>query len=181
MTGESDPYDEPLAIGESDTDLLKSELSTQKKLAEELLARLQYLQADFENFRRQFEKEKASIIEHANEALIGDLLVIIDDFERAIPLLESEKDREGIALIAKRYSRILNGYGLQPIESVGKKFDPFTHEVFCTEEREVEEGTILEELEKGYRLKDKVIRPAKVRIAKKTMEKSPECEGEING
>ena len=126
---------------------------------------LKYLQADFDNYRKWSEKEKASIIALANENLIKDLLVILDDFEQALPSLEQEKNREGIMMIQKKMLKILKGYGLQPIECVGKKFDPHFHEVICKERCNEEPDTILEDIGKGYQLKSKVIRPSKVKIA----------------
>ena len=156
---------------------LKKELAEQTRLAEERLNQLQYLQADFDNFRRWSAKEKDTITALANEKLIHDLLVILDDFERALPSLEQEKNREGMTMIYKKFAKILADYGLQPIECVGKKFDPRYHEVLCTEKCPKEQNTILEDFGKGYLLKSKVIRPSKVKIA----EHGTENVGENNG
>ena len=160
-----------------DLEQLKKDLDEQTRLAEERLNRLKYLQADFDNYRKWSEKEKASIIALANESLIKDLLVILDDFEHAIPSISEEKNREGIMMIQKKMQKILKGYGLEPIESVGKKFDPHLHEVICKERCNEESDTILEDIGKGYQLKTKVIRPSKVKIA----EQITENEGENNG
>ena len=175
MTGEMDPYDETPLCGQVDS--LREELEGQRKLSDDSLNRLKYLQADFDNYRKQFDRQKISITEHANESLITDMLVIIDDLDRAVPTLSLERDREGISLIAKRMTKILAGHGLQPIESVGKKFDPRYHEVLCTEASDDDDGTILEEFVKGYLLKSKVIRSAKVKVARN----SAEDTGEENG
>ena len=156
---------------------LKKELGEQTHLAEERLNQLHYLQADFDNYRRWSEREKGSVIALANENLIRDLLVILDDFERALPALELEENREGMSMIHRKLMKILDEYGLQPIECVGKKFDPNLHEVLCKERCEQEFDTIIEEIGKGYHLKSKVIRPSKVKIA----EKSSGTEGENNG
>ena len=156
---------------------LKRELEEKTLLAEERLNRLKYLQSDFDNFRKWSEKEKGQIISLANENLIKDLLVILDDFERALPSLELEKNKEGISMIHKKLVKILTGYGLQPIDCVGKKFDPNFHEVLCREKCDKESYTILEDIGKGYRLKSKVIRPSKVTIA----EHFEGNEGENNG
>ena len=112
---------------------LKRELDEKTLLAEERLNRLRYLQSDFDNYRKWSEKEKGAIITLANENLIKDLLVILDDFERAVPSLEQEKNREGISMVQKKFLKILAGYGLQPIDCEGKKFDPNYHEVLCKE------------------------------------------------
>ena len=156
---------------------LKKALAEQTRLAEERLNQLKYLQADFDNFRKWSAKEKETITTLANERLINDLLVILDEFELALPSLGQEKNREGMEMIYKKFAKILADYGLQPIECVGKKFDPRFHEVLCTEKCSQEPNTILEDFGKGYQLKSKVIRPSKVKIA----EQVKENVGEKNG
>ena len=156
---------------------LKKELGEKTLLAEERLNRLKYLQSDFDNYRKWSEKDKAATIALANENLIKDLLVILDDFERALPALDLEKNREGIGMIQKKFIKILAGYGLQPIECVGKKFDPNFHEVLCREECDREPDTVVNDIGRGYQLNSKVIRPSKVVIA----EKAREGEGENHG
>jgi len=156
---------------------VKKDLDIQTRLAEERLERLKYLQAEFDNFRKWSEKDKAAIITLANENLIRDLLVILDDFDQALPSLEHEKNREGILMVRKKMLKILQEYGLQLIECKGKKFDPHFHEVICTEKCDEEQNTILEDIGKGYQLKSKVIRPSKVKIAEHVTKK----EGENNG
>lgn len=160
-----------------DLEQFKKDLDEQTRLAEDRLNRLKYLQADFDNYRKWSEKEKTAIIALANEHLIRDLLVILDDFDQALPSLELEQNRQGMLMIQKKIVRILNEYGLHPIECVGKKFDPHFHEVICRERSNEETNTILEEIGKGYQLKSKVIRPSKVKIA----EHITENEGENNG
>jgi molecular chaperone GrpE len=156
---------------------LKKDLEDQTRRAEERLNQLRYLQADFDNFRKWNAKEKNLITDMANERLIADLLVILDDFEHALPSMEQEKNKEGIEMIYKKFLKILSSYGLQPIDCVGKKFDPHFHEALCTEKCAREQNTVLEDLGKGYQLKDKVIRPSKVKIAEHVMED----KGENNG
>jgi molecular chaperone GrpE len=148
-----------------DIEQLKKELDEQTRLAEERLDQLKYLQADFDNFRKWHAKEKDTITTLANERLIQDLLVILDDFERALPAIEQEKNKEGMRMVYKKLVKILSDYGLEPIECVGKKFDPNIHEALCKEQCGKETGMVLEDLGKGYRLKSKVIRPSKVKIA----------------
>lgn len=160
-----------------DLDDLKGELENQTRLAEDRLNRLKYLQADFDNYRKRTEKEKEAIIALANESLIKDLLVILDDFEVALPCLEREQNREGMQMVQKKMVKILNSYGLQSIEDVGKKFDPQLHEVVYKERSYDESDTILEDIARGYQLKSKVIRPSKVKIA----EHITDCVGENNG
>ncbi len=160
-----------------DLEQVKKDLEKQTREAEERLTQLKYLQADFDNYRKWSEKEKASIIALANENLIKDLLVILDDFDHALPSLELEKNREGMQMIQKKLVKILAEHGLHPIECVGKKFDPHFHEVICKERSNEESNMILEDIGKGYQLKSKVIRPSKVKIAEHITEK----EGENNG
>jgi molecular chaperone GrpE len=163
MTGDqSDRSREQLA---EEVERLQRDLHEQTSRAEDCLTRVRYLQADFDNYRKQFDRQKASIIEHANENLIHDLLVILDDLDQALPSLENEKNREGMAMVNKKLRKILAQYGLEPIECVGKKFDPCFHEVVCKEDSDSAPDTVLEDLEKGYRLKSKVIRPSKVKVA----------------
>ncbi|MDP2797716.1 MAG: nucleotide exchange factor GrpE [Methanoregula sp.] len=156
---------------------LKTELDEKTHLSEERLNQLKYLQSDFDNYRKWSEKEKGAIIALANENLIKDLLVILDDFERALPALEQEKNREGIGMVQKKFQKILAEYGLQPIECVGKKFDPHFHEVLCKEPCDREPDTIMSEIATGYQLRSKVIRPSKVLIA----ENVGNVKGENNG
>jgi molecular chaperone GrpE len=151
--------------GMEEIEQLKKELEKQTRQAEERLEQLKYLQADFDNFRKWYVKEKEVITSLANENLIHDLLVILDDFERALPEIEQEKNKEGMEMVYKKFKKILSDYGLEPIESVGKKFDPHFHEALCKEQCGEKSGTVLEDLGKGYRLRSKVIRPSRVKIA----------------
>lgn len=142
-------------------DSLKKELKATSILAAERLTQLQYLQADFDNLRKQCAKEKAEYIKCANENIIVDLLSFLDGFEKA---LEVEKS-EGLKNLYQQFCTILKQHGLKKIDAVGKKFDPYLHEVLIKEKSEKEEGTILEELQQGYLLNSKVIRPSKVKIS----------------
>jgi len=155
---------------------LKKELAEMTHLADGRLEQLKYLQAEFDNFRKWSEKEKGSIVTLANANLITDLLVILDDFERSLPSLENEKNREGVRMVYQKMLKILAEYGLEPIACMGKKFDPQLHYVLCKEQCAEEPGTIVEEIGKGYRLKSKVIRPSKVMVAG-----NESTEGEENG
>lgn len=140
-------------------------LDEQKKISEDMFERIKYLQADFDNYRKNMEKEKSRIIELANENLIKELLPILDDFEAAIKTAESENDRKGIELLNQKLTFILEKYGLKSIETEGK-MDPHKHEAVLREESDKEDGTIIEKLQKGYMLNSKVIRPARVKVAK---------------
>ena len=156
---------------------LRRELDEARKLAEERLTRLQYLQADFDNYRKSLEREREQVIQHAGETLVRDLLPVLDDLERALPSLSQEKNREGFGLFSRKLHKILENHGLRSIESHGKRFDPNFHEAIAKEESDKDEGTILEEYQRGYLLRSKVIRPSRVKIAEHT----GECKEENHG
>jgi len=151
----------------NETSNLRKQLEEVKKLAEERLNQLKYLQADFDNYRKQFEKEKEQIIKLSNENLIRELIIILDDFENSIKSIKNEENKKGIELLHKKFYNLLEKHGLKSIDALGKKFDPNFHEVLCNELSEKEEGHILEEIQKGYCLCSKVIRPSKVKVSKK--------------
>jgi|SRR3989344_112736 len=138
-----------------------------KRLAEENIEKLKYLQADFDNYRKKFDKEKEIIIRLANENLIKELIIILDDFENSIRLIENDKNKEGILLLKKKFFSLLQKHGLKEIEVLGKKFDPHFHEVLCKELSEHDDDEVIEEVQKGYFLGSKLIRPSKVKISKK--------------
>lgn len=148
------------------------QLDAYKQLAEERLDQMKYLQADFDNYRKRFDKEKESIIKLANENLIKELIVILDDFESSVKLTENEKNKEGILLMQKKFFALLRKHGLKEIEALGKKFDPYFHEVLCKELSEHNEDEVIEEIQKGYLLCSKLIRPTKVKISQKDNSKN---------
>jgi molecular chaperone GrpE len=156
---------------------LRQELGEALKLAGERLTRLQYLQADFDNYRKGLEKEKEQAVRLAGEALVRDLLPVLDDLEKALPSLSDEKNREGFRLLSRKLDKILGSHGLESIESLGKQFDPNFHEAIARGAGSAEDGTILEEYQKGYRFRAKVIRPAKVKICEQTGETKEENHG----
>ncbi len=138
---------------------------------EELENRLLRLQADFENYKKRMQKEKSALIQYANESLILDFLEILDNFDRAIDAMQDQKEVRtvinGVQLVQKQFHDTLEKKGAKPMVSIGELFDPNFHEalgVFQTDEES--EDTIVEEFQKGYILNDKVIRHAKVKIAR---------------
>ena len=158
-------------------DALRKELEGKDNLAKDRLDQLKYLQADFDNYRKNFERERDNIIRLANEYLISDLLVVVDDLERALSIMKDGKDKEGVKMVYNNLIKILENQGLRPIETSGKKFDPNFHEVLCKEACEKEDGLILEELQRGFMLKSKVIRPSKVKISEKQTEDGKDGQG----
>ena len=158
---------------------LQKELEEKTKLAEERLNQLKYLQADFDNYRKSFEKDKGKIIELANENLIKELLVIIDDFERALQLIDNEKNKEGLIMLHKNFFKVLENHGLKKIEALGKKFDPYHHEALLKEKSDKEDDVVLEEIQPGYILKSKVIRHSKVKVADNKSQIKNKIEGDV--
>lgn len=126
--------------------------------------------SEFENFRKRTSKEKLDLVSTANEGLILALLPVMDDFERAQQSLESSDDikalKEGFDLIHSKFQKILDQKGLKPIEAKGESFDPELHEGISQMpvEDEKEKGKVIDEVEKGYYLGEKVIRYSKVVI-----------------
>jgi len=126
--------------------------------------------ADFENFRKRMNQEKQSSVEYANQSLLLDIIPIIDDFERAIQSGESSTDYtgllEGVKMIEKRLaSQLENKWGLKRFNSAGELFDPNIHEAVMMEKTsDVSEATVQEDFSKGYLLKERVIRAAKVKV-----------------
>lgn len=119
------------------------------------------MQADFINFKNRVEKEKEEFVKYANRELILKFLDVLDNLERA-----SQAGNEGIKLIYKQFKDILEKEGLEEIDTTGK-FDPYYHEVIVVENSDCEEGKIIEVLQKGYILKNKILRHSKVKICKR--------------
>jgi len=131
------------------------------------------LQADLENTRKRLEREKQDFVKFANEGIILELLNILDDLERAVSLAESKHEDlpvflKGVEMILAHLYEMLKEYGVKPIEAEGKIFDPHCHEAMLqAENKELPEHTIMEELQKGYMLNDRVIRTSKVKVSKR--------------
>ncbi len=153
----------------SKIDELEKKLSKKEEELEEYISHLQRLQADFENYKKQKQKQENEIIEYANEKLILKLLDIYEDLERAIESCESLEDfKDGLNLIYRKFKNILRKEGLQEIPAKGEKFDPFRHEAVMTQNYdEYENGEIIEEISRGYMLKDRIIKPSLVKVCKK--------------
>ena len=141
-----------------------------KKEAEDRYARLR---AEFQNYKKRSAKEKEDIHAYANEKLIKDLLDVLDNFERAIEVMEkdisdNENDAimEGVGLIFTQFYDVLKKAGLNEIKALGEKFDPqFHHAVINEPSEEFKSGEVSKVLQKGYKLNDRVIRPAMVAVS----------------
>jgi molecular chaperone GrpE len=137
-------------------------------LIEELTDILKRVQADFENYKKRVEKEKKQFMEFANKELLNELLPVLDSFHLALAhACNPVEFAKGMELVYSQLFSIIESSGVKKIEALGKKFDPYLHEVLLQEESDKEEGTIIEELQPGYIMHDVVLRHAKVKIAKK--------------
>ncbi len=172
--------------GEVDTldDLTKEEILELKKKAEErdtYLDQLLRAKAEFMNYQKRMVKESESTSQFAIQSLILDFLPELDNFDRALKLADDSKDIdkfvEGIKLIEEQLFKVLGKYGVEPIETVGKPFDPNLHEAVMEEENnEMPHHTIIDEFQRGFLLKERVIRPAKGRVSKRTSEEEEKVE-----
>ena len=164
-SGVADPPSSPAS-------LLETVTAERDRLAEEkndLMDRLLRRQAEFDNFRRRAEREKADVLEFANTETVSAILPILDDFERALKVEHSGKQyARGMELIYQRLFDALKKLGLEPITAKGLKFDPHLHHaVDMVETDEVEDHTVLDEYQPGYNFRGRLLRPAMVKVAVK--------------
>ncbi len=158
-SGEEVPVDEKAVLQEQveklTSDLHESESS------------LKRLRADFENFRRRTAKEKEELAGVITQEILRDMLPLLDNFERAMASddKESENFRKGVEMIFTQFQEVLKKNGLEPIETAGVKFDPNFHQaVMRVQNPEMEDESIASELQKGYIVKGRVIRPSMVQV-----------------
>jgi len=149
---------------EHDVEKLKKELEDEKKKAETFLANWQRAAADFQNYKRRTDQERQETAQFANAALIMNILPVLDDLERALTNVDTNLAGltwiDGIRFIYRKFQVILETAGVKPIESEGKGFDPRYHE--ATMSAEGEEGKVIAEVQRGYLLGERVVRPAMV-------------------
>jgi molecular chaperone GrpE len=142
-------------------------LTERASLYDKLLRR----QAEFDNYRKRIERERSELYQHGREDVLLQFLPVVDNFERALSSLEeSEGDaealRRGVELIHKQFKDALSKLGLEPVEAVGHTFDPHVHEAVTTEVTDKhKENTVIEEFQRGYKIGDRLLRPAKVKVA----------------
>jgi len=155
------------ALGTSTVEDPAAQISAIAAEKAELYDRLLRRTAEFENFRRRVEREKAEIREFSAMEILLRLLPVLDDFERAFKAETTDKDYAmGMELILQRFTGELHKLGLEPISTEGRKFDPHIHHALEMQQTsEVEDHTILAELQKGYNFRGKLLRPALVRVA----------------
>ena len=153
-------------------DTEKSEsITEEKKETNELIDRLQRLQAEFDNYKKYIEKERQEFIKYSNHELLLKVLDIIDSFELALRNKDKNEDFiKGVELIYAQLYSLLEKEGIKKINAIGQKLDPSLHEVMLTENGD-EDNIISEELQGGYMINDKVLRYAKVKVRKNLGEK----------
>lgn len=146
------------------------EIEALKREAAENLAGWQRAKADFMNYKRDQEKMLSDLRKYANEDMITALLPTVDSFDLAMKHLpDNLKDSDwvkGILCIKGMFDNFLRDAGVTEIKALGEKFDPYLFEAVGEEESDQEEGTVIEQLQKGYKMGDKLLRPAKVKVAK---------------
>ncbi len=164
-TGEQEPV-EPAVPAEA----MQEELASLMKEKEDTYARLLRVQAEYDNFKRRSQKEKDAALKYKSQDLVSELLPAMDNFERALQVEVNEQTAsfvEGMTMIYNQLKESLKSQGVEEIASTGETFDPNLHHgVMQVEDEEVESNTVVEELQKGYMLKDRVIRPAMVKVNK---------------
>ena len=159
-----DQVEEP---AEDEGESLEQRLAFAEAEAETHLNDLKRLAADFDNYKKRAAREQAALAGRASERLVKELLPIVDDLERALGAAEDHEEaelEEGVRLVHRQLASVLEREGLAEIETEGK-FDPHVHEALLSQPSEAEEGSVIEVLQKGYRLGDRVVRPARVVVA----------------
>ncbi len=134
---------------------------------DEYLNDLKRVAAEFENYRKRVSRDQESLVARAHERLVKELLPVLDDLERALAAAEEHEEaklEEGVRLVHRELRSALDREGLAEIETNGH-FDPHVHEALLTQPSEAEEGSVLEVIQKGYKLGDHVLRPARVVVA----------------
>jgi len=169
------PASEPLVALEPRTVTPEQleELKERAAKADEHWERLVQTTADFENFKKRIAREKQDAIKFANEALLQKLVTVLDNFDMALSAAQTEQTeaaqslQTGIKMIHQQLKNVLVEAGLQEVDAAGKQFDPNLHEAVSQKETsEAPEGQVVEQLRKGYKLRERLLRPASVVVAK---------------
>ncbi len=162
------PPDESAESADSDVSTTKepvaevSELESERKKNEELVTRMKYLQADFENYRKRVSRETEAVLKLANEALLVRLIPVLDDFDAALAHLDGEASK-GVQMVHDNLLKALSAAGLEEIPADGQAFDPYVHDcIQQVPDPDLKDGTVKEVVRKGYRLPDRILRPAQV-------------------
>ena len=164
-----EPHDSN-ASPESTTTSMEAKIAELESAAAEAKDRYLRLAADFDNFKKRARQEQLETIQHASAELIGRLLPALDDLHNALenqPRGTDESWLKGVELSVRKLEQALGAHGLEPIEAVGARFDPKLHEAIGHEESaDHPEDTVVSELRRGYRIRDRVVRPALVKVSR---------------
>ena len=168
----NDNDDNNIANLKEDLAIIKEELLAARKSSDNNLNKLKYLMAEFDNYRKQMEKQIDSRIESGKGELLLKFLGLRDDYLRALEMAKQSKSEavviEGLEGILKNFDSLLKSEGVMEIETIGTPFDPNVHDVIgFSHEEEIEENIITKEIRKGYMLNNKVLRPSLVLISRK--------------
>jgi len=167
-----------------DIEALQQELEEERRKASEQYDQWLRSVAELRNYKKRVEQERQQVIRGANATLVSHLLPALDDFERAMAVLPDEKLArfswvEGILLVYRRILAVLEQHGLQAIEAVGQPFDPYVHDAILFEEVPADrDQVVLAELQRGYKLHERLLRPALVKVGKTAPPPVPPEEGE---
>ena len=164
--------DEEISVLGEELKSVKEELTKARESSDNNLSKLKYLMADFDNYRKQMEKQVASKVESSKAELLLKFLSIRDDYLRALEMAKQSKSEgvvlEGLEAILKNLDSLLKSEGVIEIETIGTPFDPNIHDAISFSYRDdVPESTVTSEIRKGYMLNNKVLRPSLVEISKK--------------
>lgn len=168
---ESEMDESPVAEKQADTELsLEEQLAAAEEKAAEYLEGWQRARAEFANARKRMDRDRVEARRNATIDVVSRLLPVLDDFERALNTVPDDIAGntwfEGVALVHRKLRAILESVDIEPIQALGQPFDPNVHEAVLQEESdEYESGIVMKELQTGYRLNDRVIRPAMVVVA----------------
>lgn len=152
----------------------ENQLGTEKARTRNLHDQLQRIQAEFDNYRKRMDARFGEAVQYASESILLKVLEVYDNLERALEVdfsTDPEAARKGIGAIAKQVESLLNKEGIRAIESIGTPFDPYyQHALSTVSEKEQPDGVVVEEYQKGYMLKEKVLRPAVVVVNRHSVE-----------
>ncbi len=157
-------------VEERSVEELACELDESRTLALDYLNHLQRLTAEFDNYKKRMERERAEIVEYASADLVAELIDVMENMERGIASASESEDRDsilkGMEMVYSQLKSILESRGLEPIDAVGEKFDHQCHEAMMKEPSdECPNNTVIEEFQRGYRIKDRVVRYSKVKLS----------------
>jgi len=146
---------------------LEAQLAAAERRADEHLDDLRRLAAEFDNYRKRVAREQERLVQHGHERLVKELLPVLDDLERALEAAEQHEEarlEEGVKLVHRALADVLRKEGLEEIETEGP-FDPHVHEALLSQPSEADEGAVIQVLQRGWRLGDRVLRPARVVVS----------------